>query len=46
MGEIVFLATSFRTVPTDQLAVSGRINIAECAGVGKVELDNIITVVE
>jgi len=42
MGVMVFPATSFRT---DQLAASGRVDIAECTGVGKVKLDDIITVV-
>ena len=42
MGVMVFPATSFRT---NQLAVLGCVDIAECTGVGKVKLDDIITVV-
>ena len=35
-----------RTVPAVQSAAFKRIDIAECAGVGKVELDDIVTAVE
>lgn len=36
----------FRTVPTIKSPAFERIDIAECAGVGEVELDDIVAVVE
>jgi len=42
IGVMLFPATLFCT---DQSAALGHVDIAKCAGVGKVELDNIITVV-
>ena len=35
----------FRSVPVVQSAALGRVDIAGCAGVDKVELDGIVTVV-
>jgi len=35
-----------RTVPAVQLGAFERIDIAQCAGVGKVEIDDIVAVIE